>query len=72
MFFPAFKIKPLAAEVQKVYDMDREVLIVMYHIFHRHSMVKSGRSSTVRRWHLLHMLEFKENLLLLLIFKTRA
>ncbi|CBI33078.3 unnamed protein product, partial [Vitis vinifera] len=39
---------------------------------HRHSMEESGRSSIVRRWHLLHMLEFKEKLLLLLISKTRA
>ena len=58
--------------IRSAIDMDWELLIRMYHIFHRHSMEESGRSSIVRRWHLLHMLEFKEKLLLLLISKTRA
>ena len=58
--------------IRSATDMDWELLIRMYHIFHRHSMEKSGRSSIVRRWHLLEMLEFKEKLLLLLISKTWA
>ncbi|CBI33087.3 unnamed protein product, partial [Vitis vinifera] len=39
---------------------------------HRANGKKWEKFNSEKRWHLLHMLEFKEKLLLLLISKTRA
>ncbi|GLT83890.1 hypothetical protein SLE2022_021550 [Rubroshorea leprosula] len=64
----------LISRINAMWAMHSSTRLIHNRLFHsiRHSMAKNGKSSSVKKWHCLHMLGFKEKLLLLPISRTQA